>query len=262
MAETNLSAELISRDLPTQFIGQKVVYYASLDSTMDSARQEARWGAPAGTAVVAEEQTAGRGRLQRSWVSPPGTLALSIVLRPNLRYLPNMVMLASLAALYSIEKVTMLKASIKWPNDVRLGQKKVAGILIENELRRDQLLYCIIGIGINVNMRMAEYPQLSPIATSLSDELGRVVSRLDILQQLFVEMERLYLTLQEYDLVFEDWKNHLEMMGQKIQVMMGGRIYRGKAESVTREGALLLRQADGSLRPILAGDVSLLAYIP
>jgi BirA family biotin operon repressor/biotin-[acetyl-CoA-carboxylase] ligase len=257
MEENNLSPSLVLRGLKTRFIGQKIVYYPILDSTMEAARREVQWGAPAGTAVIAEEQTAGRGRMDRDWISPLGGLAISIILRPNIQYLPKMIMLASLATVYSIEKITGLQPSIKWPNDVRLHQKKVAGILIENDVRRDHLVASIIGIGINVNLNLANYPQISQIATSLSDELGKIVSRLDIAQQLFTEMERLYQTLSENDSVFEDWKNRLEMMGQNVQITFGDRIYQGTAESVSKDGALILRQVGGNSLKILAGDVSL-----
>jgi BirA family transcriptional regulator, biotin operon repressor / biotin---[acetyl-CoA-carboxylase] ligase len=257
MEQSNLSPALVLQGLETSFIGQRVVYFPTLESTMDAARKEAQWGAPAGTVIIAEEQTAGRGRLQRTWISPVGALAVSVILRPNIQLLPRMLMLSALAVVHSIEKVTGLKASLKWPNDILIGRKKVAGILIENDIRRQRLISCIIGIGINVNVRVAEFPAIRPIATSLSDELGKIVSRLDIAQQLFVEMERLYLTLQRDDSVFVEWRARLQMIGQNVAVAMAGRTYYGVAEAVTPEGALVLRQADGTSMEVLAGDVSL-----
>src|SRR5450759_337001 len=140
-----LNPELIQRDLPTRFIGQKIIYYPSLTSTMDAAKKEALWGAEAGTVVLAGEQTAGRGRLQRSWLSPVGGLAFSVILRPNLSYLPYMVMLASLAVTYGIRSLTGLKPQIKWPNDVLIGEKKICGILIENDIRKNILKHMVIG---------------------------------------------------------------------------------------------------------------------
>jgi BirA family biotin operon repressor/biotin-[acetyl-CoA-carboxylase] ligase len=188
----NLSPELIIRELSTHFIGQKVIFFSTTTSTMDVARREARWGAPAGTVVLADEQTAGRGRLERSWISPKGNLALSVILRPNLDYLPYLVMIASLAVVYSIEKVTGIKPQIKWPNDVFIKEKKVCGILIENDIRKNDLVYSIIGIGININLHIPDIPAIAPFATSLSEELGKTISRVEIAQQLLIEMERLY----------------------------------------------------------------------
>ncbi len=257
MEQSNLSPSLVLQGLETRFIGRRVVYFPSLESTMDAARKEAQWGAPAGTVVIAEQQTAARGRLQRIWISPVGSLAVSIILRPNIQHLPRMLMLSALAAAHSIEKVTGLKPSLKWPNDVRIGQKKVGGILIENAIRKGRLDCCIIGIGINVNVHMENFPAIRPLATSLSDELGRIVSRLDIAQQLFVEMERLYLTLQKDDSVFTEWRDRLEMIGQQVEVRMADAVYQGMAETVASDGALILRQADGTSLKIVAGDVSL-----
>jgi BirA family transcriptional regulator, biotin operon repressor / biotin---[acetyl-CoA-carboxylase] ligase len=256
MEENILSPSLVQRGLTTHFIGQKVVYHQVVDSTMDAARKEVQWGAPAGTVIIAERQTAGRGRLGRRWISPSGGMAISIILRPNIQYLSKMIMLASVATARGIEKVTGLRPAIKWPNDLRLRQKKVGGILIENDIRLNHLRACIIGIGINVNISLADDSQLGPIATSLSDELGKIVSRLDIIQQLLIEMDRLYQTLTVDDSLFEDWKNRLETIGQTVQVSFGGHIYRGIAESVSDDGALILRQLDGSSIKILAGDVT------
>jgi BirA family transcriptional regulator, biotin operon repressor / biotin---[acetyl-CoA-carboxylase] ligase len=257
LEESNLSPDLILQGLKTRFIGQKVIYYARIASTMDAARQEARWGAPAGTVIVAEEQTEARGRLRRSWISPPGSLSVSVILRPNIEYLPKMIMLASLAVVRCIQDVAGLKASIKWPNDVRLYQKKVCGILIENDIRFNHLLSSIIGIGINVNMDMDAFPEISGIATSLADETGKIISRLDVAQQLFVEMERLYLILPQGDRLFQEWRDNLEMLGEQVQVNCGNDVIVGIADSVTPDGALVLHMDDDTFQTVLAGDVSL-----
>lgn len=257
MEDNNLSPELITRALNTRFIGQKVIYFPSLESTMEAARREARWGSPAGTVVITEKQTAGRGRLNRSWLSPRGSLTLSVILRPNLEYLPYMIMIASLSAVYSIEDVTGIKPWIKWPNDILVNQKKVGGILIENDIRRNDLISTVIGIGINVNIHIPDFPEIADSATSLSDETGKIISRLDITRQLLIEMERLYRYLPESDYIFTQWKNRLATLDQVIQVTMGKTVYSGIAESVTPDGNLLLRDADGNLIKIVAGDVIL-----
>jgi BirA family biotin operon repressor/biotin-[acetyl-CoA-carboxylase] ligase len=172
-------------------------------------------------------------------------------------YLPNMIMLASLAVTYSIQIITGLKPQIKWPNDVLINEKKVCGILIENDIRNNFLRHMIIGIGINVNLHIPDYPEIAPIATSLSDQLGKEVSRLDIIRQLLIEMDRLYQSLPQGDFILEQWKRHLITLGQKVQVNLGDKIYKGTTESVTKDGSLMLRQEDGSLTKIVAGDVSL-----
>ncbi len=257
MIENSLSPVSITNNLETHFIGQRVICYPSLTSTMEVAKQEAQRGAAEGTVVVAEEQTGGKGRLRRVWLSPKGSIALSIILYPSAAYLPSLIMLASLAVVYSIEVVTGLKSQVKWPNDILINGRKVCGILIESDVRKNIVGYAIIGIGVNVNLRLCDFPEISPIATSLSDELGRNVSRLDMIRQLLVEIERLYLTLQAGGSIYDEWRDSLVTLGKRVRVKWDKTIYEGIAESVTRDGSLLLRRSDGSLTKIVAGDVTL-----
>jgi len=257
MVENSLSPASITNNLDTRFIGQRVIYYPRLTSTMDVAKREAQQGAVEGTIVIADEQTAGKGRLKRAWLSPKGSIALSIILYPSLLYLPSLIMLASLAVVHSIESVTGLKSQVKWPNDVLVNGKKVCGILIESDVRGNMVDYTIMGIGINVNLRLSDFPEILPTATSLSNELGRGVSRLSLIRQLLVEIERLYLTLQAGGSIFEEWRDSLVTLGKRIRLKSGKTIYEGIAESVASDGSLLLRQSDGSLTKIVAGDATL-----
>jgi BirA family biotin operon repressor/biotin-[acetyl-CoA-carboxylase] ligase len=257
MMENNLSAASITRDLGTRFVGQSVIYYPSLTSTMEAARQEARQGAVEGTVIVADEQTAGRGRLKRAWVSPGGNIALSIILYPSLAYLPSLIMLASLAVVRSIDAVTGLKSQVKWPNDVLINGRKVCGILIESDVQGNTVNYITMGIGVNINLRLADFPEILPIATSLSDELGRGVLRLSVIRCLLVEIERLYLDLSAGGSVYEEWRDSLVTLGKRVRATTGETIYEGVAESVDRDGSLWLRGLDGSLTRIVAGDVTL-----
>ncbi len=253
----SLSAASITSELETRFVGQRVIYYPSLTSTMGVARREAQQGAAEGTVVIADEQTAGRGRLGRVWLSPRGSIALSIILYPSLSHLPSLIMLASLAVVHTIEAVTGLKSQIKWPNDVLVNGRKVCGILIESDVQGDAVNYAIIGIGINTNLRLADFPEILPIATSLSDELGRDVSRLSIIRCLLVETERVYLALSAGGSIYEEWRDSLVTLGRRVRVKTGEAIYEATAESVARDGSLLLRGPDGNLTRIVAGDVTL-----
>ena len=258
MVENSLSPASITRDLETRFVGQRVIYYPSLTSTMEVAKREAaRRGAAEGTVILADEQTAGKGRLERVWLSPRGNIALSVILYPSLSYLPSLIMLASLAVVHSIEAATGLKSQIKWPNDVLIDGRKVCGILIESNVQGSTVKYAIIGIGINVNLRLADFPEILPIATSLSDELGRTVSRLSVIRCLLVEIERLYLALSAGGSIYQEWRDSLVTLGREVRVKTGEAIYEGVAESVARDGSLLLRSSDGSLTKIVAGDVTL-----
>jgi BirA family biotin operon repressor/biotin-[acetyl-CoA-carboxylase] ligase len=258
MVENSLSPAAITNNLDTRFIGQRVIYYPRLTSTMDVAKREAQQGAIEGTVVIAGEQTAGRGRIKRPWLSPKGSIALSIILYPSLAYLPSLIMVASLAVVHCIDRVTGLKSQIKWPNDVLVNDKKVCGILIESDVRGNTVDYAIIGVGINANLRLSDFPEIPPTATSLSHELGREVSRLDIIRCLLAETERLYLALPAGESVYQEWRDNLATLGKRVRAKSGETTYEGVAESVASDGSLLLRQSDGSLTKIVAGDVTLL----
>jgi len=257
MVENSLSPTSITDNLATRFIGQRVIYYPRLTSTMEVAKREARRGAAEGTVIIAEEQTAGKGRMKRVWLSPRGSIALSIVLYPGIVYLPSLIMLASLTVVRSIEAITGLRLQIKWPNDVLINGKKVCGILIESEVRGNIVDYSIIGIGVNVNLRLSDFPDILPTATSLSDELGGNVSRLDVIRRLLVEIERLYLATLAGESIYEAWRDSLVTLGARVRVRSGEAMYDGVAESVARDGSLLLRLSDGNLTKIVAADVTL-----
>jgi BirA family biotin operon repressor/biotin-[acetyl-CoA-carboxylase] ligase len=168
-------------------------------------------------------------------------------------------MVASLAVVHAIRTTTALPAQIKWPNDVLINNKKVSGILIETDVRRDTVKYAIIGIGININLQPAEFPEILPIATSLGNELGGDVSRLGVLRCLLVEIEELYQKLSVADSVFREWRDSLQTLGREVSVKSGEDTYQGVAEAVDTDGSLLLRQQDGNLTRIIAGDVTLSA---
>lgn len=258
MKASPLSASAISVGLPTQFVGRTVLYFASLPSTMDVAKQAARDGVPEGAIVVADEQTAGRGRLQRQWLSPPCSgIALSIILRPSLAELRGLTMVASLATVRAVEESTGLEPLIKWPNDVLIRGKKVCGILIDSELQGEEVQAAVIGLGLNVNLEPAAFAEIANTATSLSAELGREVSRLEVLRRILVHVERYYLTLRSGESLHAEWRDLLDTLGKQIKVRSGNQIEEGLATDVDSEGSLILKRADGTLVTIVAGDVTL-----
>jgi BirA family biotin operon repressor/biotin-[acetyl-CoA-carboxylase] ligase len=247
----------LAGELKTGFIGRRLVYYPRLSSTMDAARAEAARGAPEGTVIVAGEQTGGRGRLRRAWFTPPGNIALSIILYPGLTSLPYLVMAASLAMVASIKLATGLEPEIKWPNDVLIGGKKAGGILIENEVRAGKVACAVVGVGINVGLRPGDVSEISRIATSLAEASGREVSPRQVLQGLLEEFERLYIQLPQGRAVFEAWRARLVTLGRPVTSRWGDSVITGVAESVDESGALTIRRADGSLARVVAGDVTL-----
>ena len=254
---SDISPEAVSQRLTTSFVGRNFLYYPSVTSTMDVARKAAKEGASEGTVIVAEEQTVGRARLGRSWINPPGVMAVSIILRPEMSQLIRLTMVASLATSRCIEKATGLKTVIKWPNDVLVHGKKISGILTESALRGQSVDWAVIGIGINVNFNPGDYAEIADIATSISVELGKKVSQLDVLVHLLSEIESLYLALRKGEPVYRDWLDKLETLGKTVQVKTGNELEKGYAESVDEDGALMLRRSDGTLVRIVAGEVTL-----
>jgi BirA family biotin operon repressor/biotin-[acetyl-CoA-carboxylase] ligase len=256
-AKSDISPEAVSRRLTTKFVGRNFLYYPSVTTTMDEARKEAKAGASEGTVVVAEEQTTGRARLGRTWISPPGVVAVSIILYPEMSQLIRLTMVAALATSRCIEKATGLETTIKWPNDVLLNGKKISGILTESALRGQSVDWAVIGIGINVNFDPEAYPEIADIATSLSVELGKEVSQLEVLLHLLNEAEFFYSALRRGEPIYQQWRDKLETLGKVVQVKTGTDLEKGYAESVDEDGALFLRRSDGSLARIVAGEVTL-----
>lgn len=195
--------------------------------------------------------------MKRAWFAPSGNIAASIILYPALAALPFLVMAASLAVTEAIEKTTGLKPDIKWPNDVLLGGKKVSGILIENEVKAGVVAFAIVGIGVNVGLRPAHIAGISASATSLTAATGREVSLRLVAKHLFEGFERWYTLLPDGQPIFEAWRSRLVTLGQKVTASWGDSFIDGVAESVEESGALLVRQADGALFSVVAGDVTL-----
>ena len=147
----NIVSAILREGLYTQVIGRRILFFQRLSSTMEEAARQAGEDAEEGTVVIAEEQEAGRGRFQRAWVSAPGNLYLSIVLHPSLFAMQYLSIISGLAVVRAIRKTTEMKPTLKWPNDVRIGGKKVCGVLVESAVRSDRVEYGIVGIGINVD---------------------------------------------------------------------------------------------------------------
>ena len=190
MAYIPLDIEALQSALATAPVGHRILYMREVTSTMDVARQEALLrGAEEGLVVVAEEQTAGRGRFGRAWVSTPGqNLYFSVVLYPSPWACARLSVAASVAVVRAIRRVTGLEPSLKWPNDVRLGDKKVSGILVETAVQDGQVRHAIVGIGINVNADPSERLAEGYQATCLARELGLPVSRDVVLEAVLLEL--------------------------------------------------------------------------
>ena len=226
------------------------------------ARDLAVAGAPEGLVVLAEEQTAGRGRRGRRWVAPAGSsLLFTVLLRPLLS--PDrsqwLTMLCSLAVAESIESHMGLATGLKWPNDLLIDGRKVGGVLTELGIEGERLDYAVVGVGLNVNLDTRD-PQFDPFrdsATSLSAQLHEPVAREPLLASVLQRLETRYLALRDGWSPCEEWAARLTMLGREVVVSGLPGTVAGRAEGVDWDGALLLRLGDGATARILAGDVSL-----
>jgi BirA family biotin operon repressor/biotin-[acetyl-CoA-carboxylase] ligase len=243
-------------NLKTRFIGRGLKYLDTTTSTQDIARELAERGAPEGTAVIAGEQQSGRGRMGRSWLSPAGGLATSIILRPSLAPVHLLPAVSSIAVLRTLANLG-IKAGIKWPNDVLIEGKKVCGILIENGLEAGELRYSILGIGINVNFNTSIYPEIADIATSISVKLGHEVAVGEVALHLYTELEQIYSGIGAPAGIIEEWSRHMVTIGRRVTADFYGNRIDGIAEGVNRRGNLVVKLADGSTKEIVAGDVTI-----
>jgi len=240
----------------TQWAGAELRYQASLPSTMDLAREAGRNGAHHGLVVLADEQTAGRGRFGRRWVAPAAAnLTFTLLVRPALPVLEHLSMIAALAVGDAVAEVLGAYPDFKWPNDVQIAGRKLAGVLIESEFQGERPAFALIGIGLNVNAETAALPEIAPIAVSLRDVRGAALAREGLLAALLVAFEHWYACAPD-PAVRAAWAAHLVTLGREIEVTFAGQIERGRAESVTESGALRLRRADGSLVVLPAGEVT------
>jgi BirA family biotin operon repressor/biotin-[acetyl-CoA-carboxylase] ligase len=259
-----LSVESIGKGLTTTLVGRKAIYYGSIGSTNDVARELAVEGAPEGTLVIADEQMAGKGRLGRRWLAPPGTsLLMSLLFRPHFLapyQAQRLTMICSLAVVEAIEAVTGLATAIKWPNDIVVQGKKAGGILTELGAIGEHLDYAVVGLGLNVNLDFGvgeTMGELAATATSLSQELGREVSRLALLWRILKNVEGRYQRLRAGELPHDEWASRLVTLDHHIVVDTPQGVVEGWAEGVDADGALILRTRCGERQRVLAGDVTL-----
>lgn len=275
-----LDIEALQRNLLTQFFGNgdRLLYFPTVESTNTISMQLAYEKPEEGLVVLTDSQTAGRGRRGRRWIDVPGrNVLLSILLRPL--FPPHMlVMIASLAVVDAIVDICQVAAAIKWPNDVLVGDRKVAGVLIETSHDSSGRMVAVVGIGVNVNGGVEELGKHSAIqvpltatATTLESACGHSVSRELFIARLLQYIENSYLALQREitdlpsirtattepasSLIRERWRGQLAMLGRTITVQQGNSVLSGIAEDVNDSGELLLRSHSGELVSITWGDV-------
>jgi BirA family transcriptional regulator, biotin operon repressor / biotin---[acetyl-CoA-carboxylase] ligase len=251
----------------TRWVARRLDVHAVLDSTNRVAEELARAGAPDGTVVIAERQTAGRGRQGRSFFSPTGGLYLSLLLRPRMPAdrIHHHVFAAAVAVAQAAAGVLPASAriQIKWPNDVWVEGRKVSGINLPVQLEGERVASAVLGVGVNVNTRPDEFPEeLRALATSLCAAAGHEIDRTRFAERLLEQLERWIDRLRAGDLegVLEAWRSRLALLGARVRIAGPGvpRPREGIARGVDAAGALLLETPAG-LERILAGDVNLVS---
>jgi BirA family biotin operon repressor/biotin-[acetyl-CoA-carboxylase] ligase len=253
---------LIQDGLHTATVARELHYFPQIDSTNRFAQELAARNAADGTVVLAEEQTAGRGRLDRTWLAPAfSSILCSVIFFPDLApaSLFRLTMMASVAVVNAINRACTLPATIKWPNDVYLGNKKVCGILTEFSGDQTRVRYAVVGIGLNVNNDFTSHPDLESIATSLQAESGSKISRLNVLIALLEELDYCYqlLATGRADDVRKAWEQHALILGKRVTVSSGDETVTGIAQRIDADGHLMVIDESGAPREIISGDVSL-----
>lgn len=256
-----LTAAVIAPHLETRWLGRALQCFAELDSTNTTARELAGRGAADGTVVIADAQRQGRGRLGRAWASPPGTnLYLSALLRCELpmERLSQISLLAGVAACQTVQE--WCAAEIKWPNDVLVGGRKVAGILAELDGAGVQRVI-ILGIGVNLNATLDDFPaELRDKAGSLRLASGAAVDRARFAGRLLSNLEVRYEQWRRdgFAPIAAAWRRLAPLIGRHIRVQEPGQIVEGTVIDIADDGALRLRLADGREHRVVAGDVTVL----
>ena len=257
--------DLLSRLGKTKSIGRDIRVFQETTSTNDVVEKLARDGVKEGVAVFAEAQTKGRGRLGRKWISPARKgLWFSVLLRPDLRpqAATQLTVAAATALARGIQQVTQLHPQIKWPNDILMHGKKVAGILTELSAELDHIKYVILGIGVDVNLNESDLPaDIRKVATSLKMEANREIRRADLAAAILRELDHDYQRIcrGDFQSVCHAWQERCITLGKMVKIRIGDRIITGHAEALDDNGALLLRTEHGHLEQIIGGDVTMAA---
>ncbi len=256
-----LSSQEIERDLKVSRVAREFRTYEEVTSTNDLAYEMALRGAREGVVVIAEAQRRGRGRMGRLWFSPQGkNLYLSVILRPSIvpRLVPLLTYVGVISTLEALSASFALEAQVKWPNDVLVGGKKLAGLLNEVKAETDRVDFVVLGFGVNLNMEKELLPEdLRENTTSVMRELGHRVSRVDFTRCLLEKIDFWYdaFLSRGVELIIQKWESVAHIRGKRLAVESFGDLYRGVAEGLDRDGALILRTERNKRVRIVAGDV-------
>jgi len=259
-----MTSNEIKTGLNTRILGKEVIFYTEATSTNDIALELADKGVDEGTLVIADDQTMGRGRLDRKWFAPAGTSILaSLILRPkiSLSQVNKIVLITTISIVYAIRKVTNLLVLIKWPNDIIINSKKVSGVLTESRIKKNCLDFVVVGFGINVNIPKESFPdEIIDIATSLSIESGREISRIYVLQETLRQIESLYLRLND-DSFLDEWKSLSATISRQLRIEYPDGTRTGLAVDIDENGALIVKLDTGETQYIMNDDILKVGWV-
>lgn len=256
-----LDPSKIKQRLKTDIIGKKIYLFDEIDSTNRKALRLGAAGAKEGTLVLAESQTKGKGRLGRIWYSPKGVnLYISIILRPliPLTEAQFITIVAAVSIAETMRKVADIKPGIKWPNDIMIKGKKIAGILTELISGRDKVNYIVLGMGINLNMDLSSAPEeIRNRAGSLREAFGSYIDRTYFLALLLSEFESYYLRFKEGERrgIMDIYTSYSVTLGRRIRINSHGLSIEGLVAGFGSDGALLIKKDDGAIETMLSGDI-------
>jgi len=258
----SLIPPLVKMDLQTSRVGREIFFYPEINSTNLRAKSIATQGVPDGTLILTEYQTQGQGRLQRKWCSPPGkNLLFSIIFYPSVPppQVFQLTLLSSLSVCKSLISTAKIRAGIKWPNDVYVNNRKICGVLTEFSANQDRVNWVVVGIGINVNFDPSSDPEIGSIATSIRRETKKNKKRIPLLQNILVNIDRLYKRFLSGDVatIREEWLSHSIILGKPVTIISDNHKEEGIAETIDDDGALIFRTTEGEIKKIVYGDLSL-----
>lgn len=249
----------IKRGLKTNIIGHDIHYFNEVDSTNEVAKYLAEDGAEEGTVVVAEIQNKGKGRRGKTWISPPGGIWMSIILRPEIppHRASQLTLVTGVVVAKTIKEELNIDVGIKWPNDILIGKKKVSGILTEVNATMDKVNYLVVGIGIDMNVDVPMLPSdLQKGATSLKNELDTEINGALLVQKFLLNFENIYNDFKEdkFPDILNEWRAMSSTIGTSVEVRTRGKRVQGYAVGINKEGILVLEMEDGSLRKMISGE--------
>ncbi|MFH1450049.1 MAG: biotin--[acetyl-CoA-carboxylase] ligase [bacterium] len=256
------SSEIL-KDLKTNYLGKNIYYFKTINSTNDKAKSLADQGEGEGTLVIAEAQSRGKGRLNSKWFSPPGGIWASLILRPPLKLsqVSLITLIIGIAIVEAVKEIVKIEATLKWPNDCLVNDKKFSGILLEAKEAENITRYLIAGFGINVNISQGSFPlSLQGKVTSLKEEKGEEISKVSLIKLILEKIEDLYEMFKKGDLkeIKRRWRLNSKTIGRKVLTREGDKLIKGRVLDINEEGALVLIQNNGQIITLYSGRLEYL----